>query len=118
MIQGKIIAVGQSFNGTTKDGKPWRKQEYIMEISGPYPKKLAFSVMNDKIDNANLQVGHTAEIEIDAQSREYNGKWYTEVTAWKVNNRGIVNTAPGHDVYQQQPPQGYAAPQSNNQMPF
>lgn len=119
-IQGKIIHIGQAFCGNRKsDGQPWKSQEYVLETSGQYSKKVCFKLMNDKIDQANIQIGHTVEIEVDASSREYNGRWYTELTAWKVNNQGFVNAAPAQQpVYQQQAPQGYAAPQSNSGMPF
>lgn len=120
-ITGKVIVVGQSYTGTNKLGNAWRKQEYVIETDGQYPRKVAFYVMNDKIDQAAIQLGHVVEIEFDPESREYNGRWYTNLTAWKVVNRGVVNTpaaAPVQavPVYQQSAPQGYAAPQYQ-QMP-
>lgn len=129
-IQGRIIHIGASAEGISKTkGTPWKKQEYVLETSGQYPKKVAFSVMNDKIDQAGIQMGHDVEIEVDAQSREYNGRWYTELTAWKVRN--LSNPQPSQykqsDGYVQNPPQGYSAPQyeqsapqpsNNNDMPF
>lgn len=116
-ITGKIVHIGQVVSGTRKrDGQPWKKQEFVLETGGQYPKKVAFSIMNDKIDKANIQLGHSVEIEVDASSREYNGKWYTELAAWKVNNLGVVNT-PAHTqpVYQQQAPQGYQQQQAQPQ---
>lgn len=109
-IRGKVIAVGQLKSGNRKsDGQPWKKQEYVIETEGQYPKKVAFSIMNDRIDQANIQPGNVVEIEIDAQSREYNGRWYTELTAWKVNNLGYVQTPQNQQpIYQQTAPQGYA----------
>lgn len=109
-IRGKVIFVGQMTDGTRKkDGQPWKKQEYVIETDGQYPKKVAFSLMNDKIDKAAIQMGQTLEVDVDAQSREYNGKWYTELTAWRVSNLGIVQQPQNmNSVYQQQAPQGYA----------
>ena len=108
--RGIVIAIGQKSNGLRKsDGQPWTRQEYVIETGGKYPKKVAFSLMNEKIEKANIQLGQTIEIDADAQSREYNGKWYTEIIAWKVENYGVVqpvaNQQPG---YQQTAPQGYA----------
>lgn len=131
MVRGKIIAIGQHFEGVSRTkGTPWKKQEYVLETDEQYPTKLAFYVMNDKIDTANIQIGQTVEIELKASSREYNGRWYTEITAWKVNNIGFVGgtTSPqteSRPVYQQQPPQGYQASQysqhakqTDSTMPF
>lgn len=110
-IRGKVIFVGQMIGGNRKsDGQAWKKQEFAIETEGQYPKKVAFSVMNDRIDKAAIQMGQTLEIEVDAQSREYNGKWYTELTAWKVNNLGFVQQPQNQQaVYQQEAPQGYEA---------
>lgn len=114
MIRGKVIAVGQKMEGVSKSkGTSWKKQEYVIETEGKYPKKVAFSLMNDKIDLAAIQMGQTIEVEVDAQSREYNGRWYTELTAWRVNNLGVVNTPQyQQSVYQQTAPQGYAPTQT------
>lgn len=108
-IQGRVIYVGQIQTGVSKNsGKTWRKQEYAIETQGQYPKKVAFSVMNDKIEQFNIQMGLTIDIDVDAQSREYNGKWYTELTAWRVNNLGMTNQPQNNNpVAQQQAPQGY-----------
>ena len=125
-IQGKIIHIGARAEGISKKGTPWKKQEYVLETLGQYPKKVAFSIMNDKIDQAAIQMGHDVEIEVDAQSREYNGKWYTELNAWKIRNLSNPQPTqyPQNTGYQQQPPQGYTQPQysqptsNNDQMPF
>ena len=118
-IRGKVIFVGQPENGTSKAGKPWSKQMFAIETEGQYPKKVAFGVMNGKI---TMNMGDIVEVEVDAQSREYQGKWYTELTAWRCNNLGNQQYAQSQQTYaqpapqqqpvfQQQPPQGYAAPQ-------
>jgi hypothetical protein len=110
-IRGKVCTIGQLQSGVSKTkGTPWKKQEFVIETEGQYPKKVAFSMMNDKIDNANIQMGQTIEIEVDAQSREYNGRWYTELTAWRVNNLGFTAAPQQQAVYQQQAPQGYQQP--------
>lgn len=126
-IKGKVIAVGRRLSGVSKTkGTPWEKQEYVIETEGQYPKKVAFSILNNKIEEAGLQIGHNIEIEVDAQSREYNGKWYTELTAWRVKNYDNANPqASNPNVYQQQAPQGYTEPQfgqpaqnDSSNMPF
>ena len=42
----------------------------------------------DKIDQFNLQQGEAVEVSVDLESREYNGRWYTDVKAWKVSRPG------------------------------
>lgn len=115
-IRGKIICIGQNESGVSRSGKNWQKQTYVLETEGQYPKKVAFAIMNDKITQANIQMGQTVEVEIDAESREYQGKWYTNLTAWRINNLGFVQQPQNQQpVYQQAAPQGYSAttPQAN-----
>ena len=42
----------------------------------------------DKIDQYNIKQGETVEVSVDLESREYNGRWYTDVKAWKVSRDG------------------------------
>lgn len=94
-IRGRVIHVGQPEQGVGKTtGKQWSKQVFAIETEGQYPKKVAFGVMNGKF---TMNVGDVVEIEVDAQSREYNGKWYTELTCWRCNNhRQLLNQLPRH----------------------
>ena len=43
----------------------------------------------DKIGEFNLQQGENVEVSVDLESREYNGRWYTDVKAWKVSKDSI-----------------------------
>jgi hypothetical protein len=83
-ISGKIIELLALKSGQSANGE-WRKQEYVLEIDGQYPKKICFMAWGDKIDQFNIQQGETIEVSIDLESREYNGRWYTDVKAWKVS---------------------------------
>lgn len=112
-IRGKIIVVGQLQSGTKKDGNPWNIKEYVLETEGQYPTKVAFQVMNAKIEQFNINMGDVVEIEVDARSREYNGKWYTSLTAYRCNNmtspqqRTAQSGGYQQSTYQQQAPAGY-----------
>ena len=83
-ISGRIVSVLPLQQGTSKAGNPWQKQEYILDTGGQYPKKVCFSLFGDSITKFPLQVGQDVAVSIDIESREYNGKYYTEVRAWHV----------------------------------
>jgi len=71
-------------SGQGKNG-PWKKQDYILEIpSEKFPKKVCITLWGDNIDKFNLREGNNVTASIDVESREFNGKWYTDVKAWKV----------------------------------
>ena len=87
-ISGKIIELLDLKSGESANGE-WRKQEYILETDGQYPKKICFMAWGDKIDQFNIEQGDNIKVSVDLESREYNGRWYTDVKAWKVTKGGI-----------------------------
>ena len=86
-ISGKIIELLAMKSGQSANGE-WRKQEYILETDGQYPKKICFMAWGDKIDQFDIKQGDIVEVSVDLESREYNGRWYTDVKAWKVTKDG------------------------------
>ena len=83
-IKGKIIEILPEKSGQSANGE-WRKQEYVLETDSNYPKKICFMAWGDKIGEFNLKQGEDVEVSVDLESREYNGRWYTDVKAWKVS---------------------------------
>ena len=83
-ITGTIVQILPEVGGTGKTGNPWRKQDYILETKDQYPKKICFNAWGDKIDQFALQAGDEATVSFDIESKEYNGRWFTEVKAWGV----------------------------------
>lgn len=83
-LQGKIIVVLPERSGTSQRGNQWRSITYVLETQEQYPKKLAFDVTNDKIDQLNIQVGEFLTVQFDINAREYNGRWFNSVNAWNV----------------------------------
>jgi len=71
-------------SGTGKNGT-WKKQEYVLETAGQVSRKVCFNIWGDKIDQYKLTEGNEVKVSFDLESREYNGKWYTDVKAWKVD---------------------------------
>lgn len=96
-LSGKIITALPERSGTSARGNQWRSITYVLETQEQYPKKLAFDVVNDKIDALNIQVGEVLTVQFDINAREYNGKYFNSINAW--------------NVVRQQPSQGGVPPQ-------
>ncbi|MBN3584769.1 DUF3127 domain-containing protein [Algoriphagus aestuarii] len=96
-LSGKIIQILPEAGGNSRNGNAWRKQEYILETGGNYPKKVCLSIWGDKIDQFAIQVGEQVTLGVDVESREYNGRWYTDVKAYKVDRTGAGASAPTPD---------------------
>ena len=86
-LSAKLIQILPLQSGTGKNGE-WKKQDIIVETQEQYPKKICVSVWGDKIPSQPLIVGINLLIDIDIESREYNGRWYTDVKAWKIQVSG------------------------------
>lgn len=92
-IQGKIIAALPEQGGTSKAGNAWRKREYVLETQETYPKKVCFNLFGDRIDQFPMSVGDQVTVSFDLESREYNGRWYTDVRGYKVEKGGAAQAA-------------------------
>ena len=93
-ITGKVIKLLPLQTGTGKNGT-WKKQEFILETSAQIPKKICFSLWGDKIDQFNVREGEDYEVMFDLESREFNGRWYTDVRAWKIDKPAKKQENPG-----------------------
>lgn len=93
-ISGKIIAVLPLQSGTGKSGKEWSKQEYVIKTADQYPKHCCFCVWNDKIETFGIAEGQDLDVSINIDAREWQGRWFNEVQAWKVVQRNVQQAAP------------------------
>lgn len=101
-IKGKFIRLGNLVEGTSARGA-WRKQELIIETIEQYPKQVCLLCWGDTIDAlATLNEGDVIKAGISIESREFNGKWYTDVRAFGL---GLVSSAPQQAVVEQPTPQ-------------
>lgn len=91
-ISGKIIAILPQTSGQGKNGT-WRSQDYVLETGDQYPKKVCFNLFNDKIDQFPIAIDDQVNVSFDIESREYNGRWYTTVRAWKIDKNGAQTSA-------------------------
>lgn len=82
-ITAKLIGKLDPVTGTSSKGE-WKKQGFIFETGGEYPKKVCIMNWNDKVAEAELKFGHEYTVSVNVESRDYDGKWYTDITMWKV----------------------------------
>ena len=106
-IKGKFIRLGSLVEGTSARGA-WRKQELIIETIEQYPKQVCLLCWGDTIDAlATLGEGDVIKAGISIESREFNGKWYTDVRAHSL---GLMSSAPKQAVVEQPQPQPQTQP--------
>ncbi len=86
-ISGTVITVLPQEKGTGKNNKEWFKQTFVIETKDQYPKKVAFLTWGDKCDLIPKE-GTEVTVFFNPESREYNSRWYTELSIWKIEYVG------------------------------
>lgn len=103
-IVGKVVQLGTLIEGNSPRG-PWKKQELIIETVEQYPKKICLLCWNERVNDANsFFVGQTIKAQISIESREFNGKWYTDVRAFRFDLEQPAQQ-PAAQPMNQMPPQ-------------
>ena len=110
-ISGKIIQVLPEQGGVSKtSGKEWKLQAYVLETQEQYPRKVHFEVFGEDRIKANpCQLDDVVTVSFDIESREFNGRWYTSIRAWKIQ-QGVVDSSTPVAVPAAEP---MATPQAN-----
>ncbi len=83
--KGKITQILKAESGVSKVGNAWTKQEFVIETQDQFPKKICFTLFGDKVSLLNgLSENTEVEVSFNVESREFNGKWYHNINAWKI----------------------------------
>ncbi len=107
-IKGKIIQKMEPVGGVSKAGNQWKKQEYVLETLDSYPKKVKFDFFGDRADQYPLEVGDVITLSYDIESREFNGRWYTDIRGFKAMKEDAAAAAAAPAPY---PTAGAPAPE-------
>lgn len=110
-FEGKVLEIlppvsGQSARGT------WERQTVVFEQQNKqYGKELAVTFMNKAQDVASLRVGEHYIVSFDIESRNYQGRWYTDVRAWRVQPVQTQAQPPVQDMppFMEEPQPSYSA---------
>ena len=86
-IKGKVIEVLPELTGEGKNGT-WTKRAFIIETDGQYPKKVQIGAFGDKMAIEFIKKGYELNVHFNLESKEFNGKWYTEANAYKLEMIG------------------------------
>lgn len=88
-IEGKVIQILPLQQGVGSSGKPWASQSFIIETPDQYPRKVCIELFGeDRVKNNPVSIDDSVKVSYDLESREFNGRWYTSVRAWKVEKAG------------------------------
>lgn len=129
-IKGKVLQALPMEGGTSRNGNTWQKASIIVEVAEnpQYPKKIKISNMKNADAFSKLAIGTEVTFKVEIESREYNGRWYTEVNCWgwdapQNQQAPVVQPQPTQQgwqaAYPQPTAQTQAAPaQGDDGLPF
>ena len=85
-VKGKITKKLEVETGTSKAGKEWKKQSFVVDTGAEYNPEVAFSVFGDeKVQKlSEHEEGAEVTVSFNVSSREFNGKYYHNLDAWKI----------------------------------
>lgn len=94
-IKGKLTKVLEIETGTSKAGKEWKKQGFVIDSGDQFNPEICFSLFgDDKIGMLrNFGPGQEIEVSFNISSREFNGKYYHNLDAWKITVASAATNA-------------------------
>jgi hypothetical protein len=109
-IEGKLIEILPVQSGVSQNGD-WSKQDFVIETLSDYPKKVCITDFGCKLDIESYMMQENIKVSVNIESREFNGKWYTNVTAWKIEGQKVEDTKPEAEP-------NFDKPQPDDDLPF
>lgn len=93
-VKGTLLQILKMETGVSKAGKDWKKQDFVIETNEQFPKKVCFTLFGDKISLIEgVTEGSELEVFFSLESRDFNGKWYHNINAWKIERAEAVNAS-------------------------
>ena len=94
VFEGIVFAILPEQSGTSARGE-WHNQNVVFEMktSSQYPRKVSVKFFNKRDEVARLVVGAAYNVTFDVESREYQGRWYTDVVGRKVEPKEAAQMA-------------------------
>lgn len=121
-IQGRVIAILEPLRFvSSKNGNEYVTTVFVIETPGQYPKKVAMKVMGEeKFKQMGIVMGGIYNVSFDVESREWQGKWFTECQAWRTQRvDGTQEQRPQAATQtQQQPAPAPAQGDGSDNLPF
>jgi hypothetical protein len=88
-ITCKIINIlpVESFT-SSKNGQTYNRYGFIGETQEQYPKKIHFQCLGDeRWQKLGIVLGEEFQISYDLSSREWKGRWFTQVDVWRAERK-------------------------------
>ncbi|MFN8338488.1 MAG: DUF3127 domain-containing protein [Saprospiraceae bacterium] len=70
----------------------FQTREFVISTDGTYPQYVKFQLTQDKCGIVDaMNEGEKIKVSFDLRGREWQGKYFTNLNAWKVEKAGAAN---------------------------
>lgn len=109
-FEGIVYKILPATSGTSARGE-WQRQDVVFELPQEFSRKICVTFFNKQNEVERLKEGLAYTVSVNVESREYNGRWYTDVKAWRIQPKQepTPEAAPIEDM----PPFGGEPPFAN-----
>lgn len=92
-VKGTITNVLERRSGVSNAGKEWASQDFVIKEANS-DDLIKFNVFGaENLANYDLKVNSEIEVTVVVSSREYQGKFYTDIRAISCTKISPANTA-------------------------
>ncbi len=120
-FEGTVYKIMPKTSGTSARGE-WQRQDVVFDYNdgGNFSRKLSVTFFNRPDDVAKLKEGATYQVSVNVESREYNGRWYTDVRAWRLQPKQETVAAPAPEMppFVEEPSYATTAESNVDDLPF
>lgn len=94
-FEGTVYKIMPVTKGTSARGE-WQRQDIVFEYNdgGQFSRKICVTFFNRPDDVSKLREGASYNVSVNIESREYNGRWYTDIRAWRLQPKQTEAPAP------------------------
>ena len=95
-ITGKLEKFLDVEKGTSKAGKEWSKQSFLVRTTEEYNNLYCFEVFGDeKVENLTKyqKVNDEVKVVFNVGCNEWNGKYFTSLSAWRIEKADSTENA-------------------------
>ncbi len=70
------------------------KRDFVITTNEQYPQDIKLSALKERVEQLNgLGEGDSITVKFDLRGREYNGNYYVDLNAWRIERDGDSNTS-------------------------
>ena len=96
-VKGKLSRKLNIESGTSKAGKEWKKQSFLLDTGNQYNPEICFQLFGEeKIELLNHHnEGDQIEVSFNLSSKEFNGRYFHNIDAWRIesiSNKDSIET--------------------------